>query len=651
MKRISKQPRPWTPRPYQLRAKAFLRENGSAALFLDPGLGKTSVTLAAFSELLAEGTAKKMLVVAPLRVCQLVWRQEAEEWSDFCHLRFSLLHGPKKDEALRTDADVYLINPEGIAWLAKQHYGRPFPYDTLVIDELTKFKNSRSDRHKKLMPYARHMKRVWGLTGTPAPNGLLDLFGQILLLDGGRTFGRYITHYRDTYFTPGFTGFDYKPQPGADKRIQEKLEPIALRMKAEDYIDLPETIDQVIHVEMEPAARKLYTRMKNDMIAEMTDGSQVYAANAAGVTSKLKQMANGAVYLPEVPNKPRQVIHIHDAKLDALEDLVDELAGQPLLVAYEFNHDLERIQARFGKDIPFLGSGVTAKRAMEIEAAWNRNEIPVLPVHPASVGHGLNMQKGSARHLCWFSPTWDLELYLQLIGRIRRSGNQSETIMNYLLAVKGTVDELAIEAVKGKGLTQAQLLQGLQGLLHGHSAGLEADQQENEMSSIQKISRPGSAPAAAAAAEPEIKRVVPAGWGKPAAAPEPEPEQEAPPPRQNISAQPENRVDPAQEAPAEEAPVKSLFSRTVTDRVVGEADAPAEEKAEVPAETAQPARATRTKKAETKSIADSVTETVTRADEPAVAGTIYPHQSGFIRIEASGNAAEVRAALKQLLGL
>lgn len=537
-------------------------ENGAAALFLDPGLGKTSVVLSAFSKLLAKGVARKMLVIAPLRVCQLVWRQEGQEWTQFRHLKIELIHGPKKKQILsESDADIFLINPEGVAWLVDALKGKGWPFDTTVIDELTKFKNSRATRFKhlhggkigkgmtaKTYPnVVANSARRWGLTGTPAPNGLMDLFGQLLILDDGRTFGKWITHYRETYFTPGFTGFDYVLQPGAEERIQRKLEPIALRMKAEDYLTLPECVDDIIEVEMDKKARATYTRMKNEMVADLPEG-EITAANAAAVTSKLKQMANGAVYTTVGHDEKRVVAHIHDAKLDALEALVEELNGQPLLVAYEFNHDLDRIRARFGKDMPYLGAGVTSAQAVEIERDWNANKIAVLPVHPASVGHGLNMQKGGAGHLCWFGVTWDLELYLQLIRRLLRSGTTASRIMNHIIAVRGTVDYVSLQAIRDKDVTQARLLQGLKGMLHGdadgYAAGLDAENEEKADMAIRKLTRPGADETAA----PET--VKPKGWGSKA-----EPSEET-----------EETEGPAPDTDAK----TSLFSKAVRDKLASD---------------------------------------------------------------------------------
>lgn len=457
--------------------------------------------------------AKRMLVIAPKRVCYLVWRQEGEKWAQFSHLKFSLLHGRKKEEALKEDADVYLINPEGVPWLIKQFRStREFAdkFDTLCIDELTKFKNARSKRFKALYPYASACARRWGLTGTPAPNGLEDLFGQIKMLDDGVALGRFITKFRDKYFVPGFDGYSFRPRQGAEEQIQERLKDIALRMKAEDYLELPPLVDDIRTIQLDPKARKAYDQMKKEMVADL-DGGTISADNAAATYSKLKQMAGGAVYRIDKEGK-RQWEKIHDAKIDALEELVDELAGQPLLVAYEFNHELERILERFG-DIPYLGKGTTDAQAVQIEKDWNEGKIAVLPVHPASTGHGLNLQKGSASHICWFNPTWDFELYDQLIRRLYRQGSKADRIMNHILAVENSIDFLVINAVKDKDTTQARLVQGLAEEL---GASAETTQEENDM--VRKLAKSGWAKNtggdAGEAEETETpKTTAKGGWG------------------------------------------------------------------------------------------------------------------------------------------
>ena len=428
------------------------------------------------------------------------------KWTNFRELRFSLLHGPKKAERLKDTADIWLINPEGVVWLAKQFMGRSLPFDVVTIDELTKFKNARSERSKALRPRLSGVARRWALTGSLIPNGMMDLFGEQLMIDDGAALGKYITHFRDTYFQRDYNGFDYTLQPGAEKRIIERIAPYWLQMSADDYMQLPALIQDIRVIEMEPEARATYTKMKNDMIAALPEGV-VTAANAAAVFSKLSQMANGCVY---VAADRSTASVIHDAKLDALEEIVEELNGQPLLVAYEYNHDIIRLRARFGDDLPHLGKGTTVAQEAEYIAAWNRNELPILACHPASAGHGLNLQEGNAAHVCWFSPTWDLELYDQFIRRIRRSGNQAQRIFNHILAVRDTIDELKLEALKDKDTTQTRLLKAL-------NTEILRDTTEETNMAITKLTRPGT-PAAPAAAPEAEKQVSPKGWGAPAKA-------------------------------------------------------------------------------------------------------------------------------------
>lgn len=497
---ITNSPRPWAPHTYQRRAVDFLRSASAGALFLDPGLGKTSIVLEAFRQLKETGAARRMLVIAPLRVCQTVWRQEGRKWAQFGDLTFTLLHGDKKRAEAAAETDIALINPEGIAWLAQQGC---FPWDTVVIDELTKFKNARAGRHKSLRPMLRRVRRRWGLTGTPAPNGYMDLFGQFLILDDGAALGKYITHYRLKYFVPDYNGFDWKLQPNGQAKIEERIRPYVLRMNAEDYLELPELVDDIRRVELPADAMKVYRQMRYDMLANLP-GGVVTAENAGGVALKLKQMANGAVY-----DAAHNYETIHSAKLDAVEELVEELAGQPLLLAYEFNHDLERLRERF-PNAPYLGAGVTPKQTQEVVDAWNRGDVPLLLAHPKSAGHGLNLQENSASHVGWFGPTYDLELYDQFIQRVRRQGNTSQRVVNHIFVAQHSIDEIVLRIVADKHTTQAGLLQRLAAAL---------TEEEGEM---ERLGTQNGQP------------IMPKGWGAPAVAngaaaaqPQPTPQQQA----------------------------------------------------------------------------------------------------------------------------
>jgi len=486
----------WVPHGYQQRAVKFLLEHGSAALFLDPGLGKTSITLEAFRQLQDKGIAKTMLVVAPLRVCQLVWEQEAKEWTQFRHLKFALLHGKDKLKRLDSSADIFLINPEGIAWLSAQFWGKRMPFDTVTIDELTKFKNAQSVRHKALLPKVSKVMRVWGLTGTPIPNGYMDLFGQMKILDGGAALGQWFTHFRNKYFEKGYDGFSYTLRRGAAKGIEAAIEPYVLRMAAEDYLDMPKLIDVPHSVVMDAKSRKVYDRMKKETIVELS-GDVIDAGNAAAVYSKLKQMGNGAVYSGDGFMEPRKVIHIHDAKIEAILELVDELQGTPLLVGYEFQHDLARLQKALGGKVPYIGSGVSGDQARLIEKRWNTGKIPVLLAHPASAGHGLNLQKGNACHLAWFSCTWDYELYDQFIRRIMRQGNDNTRIFNHVFIVENSIDIKTRDAISNKGIRQGAFFDALNaeiyrdGKTHGSADGPHSTEEEDIM--VRKLSRRSSA--------------------------------------------------------------------------------------------------------------------------------------------------------------
>ena len=536
----------------------------AGGLALDPGLRKTSITLEAFCRLQKQGVVRTMLVVAPLKVCRLVWRQEGSKWTQFRHLVFALLHGDKKDAALKSDADVYLINPEGIEWLCKKFFGRSLAekFDIVTIDELTKFKNSQADRSKALRPRLARVPRRWGLTGSLAPNGFMDLFGQMLILDDGAALGRYITHYRDSYFQLDYDGFTYALMPGAEKRIVQKIAPYWLQMSADDYLQLPQIVPDPRVVDLDTTSRKTYNKMKKDMIAQLPEGI-VTAANAAATYSKLAQMANGAVYVGE----QRKVALIHDAKLDALEELLEELDGKPLLLAYEFNHDLDRLVERFGtpnkatgrKELPYLGKGTTAKQESEWTAAWNRNDIALFPCHPASAGHGLNLQEGNAGHVCWFGPIWDLELYDQFLRRVRRSGNTAQRIMNHMLIVRDSIDELKVLALEDKDMTQSRLLRALNTEIRRDAdtlaaSGTAANYRRDDM--VMKISRPAVAGQPPAPTAAPAERITPKGWGR---AQQTDVEEVAP------AQQPQQERIREQIAPESPAP-RSAFSRGVQEQ-------------------------------------------------------------------------------------
>lgn len=477
----------WTPHAYQKKSVRFLLEHAAAALLLDPGLGKTSVTLAAIQFLLKRKVLSKVLLVAPLRVCYSVWPRETEKWTDFHGLRLALLHGKGKEAALASDADVYLINPEGLEWLLQLEKTRTpagkvrvtldlkrwrqLGFDTLVIDELSKFKHPGTVRYKAMKLVLGTFARRWGLTGSPAPNGLMDLFGQCYMLDQGNALGLYVTHFRLKYFEPARDGFTWFLRKGADEEIYARLRPLAMRMAAEDYLEMPALVENNIRVDLPEAAMRMHDQLKEDLLAKL-DSGVITAANAAVASGKCRQVANGAIYkdqdvvaLLRLPTAKREYVALHDAKLDALADLIDELQGSPLLVAYDFNHDLERLKERFGVkgELHYIGGGVAPKRAAELERAWNAGELPVLFGHPQSIAHGLNLQE-VGNHVCWFGLTWDYELYDQFIRRVRRQGNKAKRVFVHHLLARGTIDETVLAALKSKRHGQQALFDALRSM-------------------------------------------------------------------------------------------------------------------------------------------------------------------------------------------
>lgn len=453
---------------YQKKAVKWLLQHSAAALFLDPGLGKTSIVLAAFKMLMKKKVASRALVIAPLRVCHTVWPFEIAKWKDFHDLTCTVLHGPKKEDRLANDANLYIINPEGLAWLLKDNAKRlrKLKIDTLVIDELTKFKHSRTARFKQLKPVLPLFRRRWGLTGTPAANGLLDLFGQCYVLDLGNALGRYITHYRYKYFQcldPN--GWKWVLQPGAADDIYERLGSLALRMSSEDYLELPKLIETNLVVDLPKKARKIYDLLEDEMIAILGE-TVISAATAAVASNKCRQVANGAVYhdadleaIAAGAKVDRTWENLHNEKLDALAELIEELNGQSLLVAYEFAHDLARLEEYFGPH-PHIGGGVNLKKTQSIVTQWNRGELPLLFAHPAAAGHGLNLQQ-ACQHICWFSLTWDFELYDQFIRRVWRQGNKSQRVFVYHIMARDTVDAMVFAALRAKKRRQQTLFDAL----------------------------------------------------------------------------------------------------------------------------------------------------------------------------------------------
>lgn len=458
----------WTPHNYQTDAIKFLLEHAGAGLFLDPGLGKTSVVLGAIKILKRKGLLDRVLIIAPLRVCYSVWPGEIEKWLDFNELTIEILHGPNKDKALRRKADIYIINPEGLEWLVSEGRAKDLGADTLVIDESSGFKHTKTRRFKNLKPLLKAFRRRWILTGTPVPNGLLDLFGQMYIVDQGNALGSYITHYKATYFTPtGFGNFTWVLKPGAEDQIYEKIRPLTLRLDAKDLLELPERVSISVPIKLSPAVRKVYDELEAVLFSELENGELVLAMSAAAASNKCRQVANGGVYYLEntsgnddTPEMKRTWKKLHDEKTNAVVDLIQELNGKPVLVAYDFGHDLERLLQALGPDTPRLGGGVSPQKSKAIERAWNAGEIPVLLAHPKAMGHGLNLQ-GAGNHIIWHSPTWDLELHDQFIKRVERQGNKASHVFVYYVIASDTVDEVVMKAIARKGKVQTRLLDAL----------------------------------------------------------------------------------------------------------------------------------------------------------------------------------------------
>lgn len=442
----------YRPHDYQKYAIEYIISHPVSAVFLDCGLGKTSITLAAIKRLLEAGEIRKVLVVAPLRVATVSWPDELNGWIDFRSLSYSVVTGTAKErtEALKRDVSIYIINRENLQWLVEKS-GVPFSYEMVVLDELSSFKNWNSKRFKAFMKVRPFVKRVVGLTGTPSSGGLIDLFAEFKCLDMGRRLGRFITQYRTAFFRPGRSNgnivYEYIPLPDAEERIYEKISDITISMRAMDHIDMPELITARCIVRMSDKERQLYERMKKELVIPL-DGEVITAANAAALSGKLSQMANGCVYSDDGTESA-----IHDRKLDALSELIEAANGKPVLVAYWYRHDLKRIKERLKKektDFAVIDSEDSIR-------AWNKGEITVGLMHPLSLGHGTNIQSGGS-FLIWMSTPWSLELYQQTVARLWRQGQKSKTVVVQHIVTEGTVDEDILKALEKKDMTQAALI-------------------------------------------------------------------------------------------------------------------------------------------------------------------------------------------------
>lgn len=402
---------------------------------------------------------RKVLIIGPLRVARDTWPSEIEKWEHLRHLRYSVAVGSAEERvtALQADADIYIINRENVDWLVSN---RIFDFDMIVIDELSSFKNHQSKRFKALMKVRPKVKRIVGLTGTPASNGLMNLFAEFRLLDMGERLGRFIGQYRNEYFKPdkqnGYIVYSYKPLPDAEERIYEKISDITVSMKAVDHLKMPKLISNEYSVKMSESEKEKYKELKEELILEVQD-TEITAANAAALSNKLCQMSNGAIY-----DDDGEIIPIHNRKLDALEDIIESANGKPVLVAYWFKHDRTRIAERLHK----LGIVYQEIKSAESIKKWNSGKLQAALIHPASAGHGLNLQSGG-NFLVWFGLTWSLELYQQTNARLWRQGQQSETVVIQHIVTKGTVDEKILKALKEKDETQTALMTAVKAELEG----------------------------------------------------------------------------------------------------------------------------------------------------------------------------------------
>lgn len=460
----------YEPRKHQQIGEDWLAEHPRTALFWEMGLGKTSTTLTVLNRMIYEEfSLNKVLVIAPKTVAEDTWSRESAKWDHLNHLRISKVLGTQKqrEKAMAADADIYVINRENVQWLV-ENYGAKWPFDAIVIDELSSFKSTGAKRWRLLKRVAPLCHVVWGLTGTPASNGYMDLFAEIFLIDGGEHLGKTLTSFRDKYFNPGARKghivYEWRLKPGAKERIDAQLSTFCLSMKAADWLDMPDRVDVQHFVKMSPAERKIYDQFKKEKVLPLLKGEltesfddadhAVLGATAAALSGKLLQMANGAVY-----DDDGNVFQIHDRKLDALEEIAEAAGDEPLLVFYNYKHDLDRIMKRFPQASSF-GAG---KETSDTIRAWNDGEIPMLLCHPASVAYGLNMQEGG-HTIVWFGPTWSLELYQQANARLHRQGQVDTVFVHHILS-DDTLDARVMEALEKKDGVQESLLNALKGYL------------------------------------------------------------------------------------------------------------------------------------------------------------------------------------------
>ena len=441
------------PHDYQKYATEFIESHPIAAVILQMGLGKTVCTLTAIEHLMYDTfEVSKVLIVAPLRVAKVTWSDEIDKWDHLSHLTYSVAVGSEKERlsALKKKADLYMINRENLQWLIEKS-GLPFDYDMVVLDELSSFKSWQSKRFRAFMKVRPKVKRVVGLTGTPSSNGLMDLFAEFKCLDMGERLGRFITQYRNAFFIPdrmnGQVVYSYKLRPFAEEEIYRRIGDITISMKALDHLKMPELIENRYPVYMDDGEKQQYESMKKDLILPYLENEAITAANAAALSGKLCQMANGAVYSDE-----GSVAHIHDRKLDALEDIIEAAQG-PILLCYWFKHDLERITRKLD-ELKVEYARISSDGSIRM---WNEGKFQVGLIHPASAGHGLNLQTGG-NHIVWFGLTWSLELLEQTNARLWRQGQRAETVVVQYLVTAGTIDERILDAISKKEKDQNALI-------------------------------------------------------------------------------------------------------------------------------------------------------------------------------------------------
>jgi SNF2 family DNA or RNA helicase len=443
--------------PYQIEAVEHILNHTHCGLFLEMGLGKTVSTLTAINKLMYEDLEiNKVLIIAPKRVAENVWDAEINKWDHLHNLRISKVTGDYKSRAyaLKTDADIYIIGRDNVAWLCDTYGGKKMPFDMLVIDELSSFKNPKSIRFKSLRKIQPIFSRVVGLTGTPAPNGLIDLWSQIYLLDRGERLGKFLTRYRDEYFKPGKRNgaviYSYVLRSGSEERIHDKIKDICMSMKAKDYLTLPEKMINIVPVVFDDKLKQSYRAFEQEQVlALVKDGVEITALSAATLSNKLLQFANGAIY------DENHIVHqVHDLKIEAVKELLDDANGNPVLIAWTYRHDRDRLMDALKSYRPR-----ELKDSKDIED-WNEGLIQVMLMHPASGGHGLNLQAGG-HIIIWFGQTWSLELEQQFNARLHRQGQDKPVIINKIIAV-GTMDEEVVMAIKDKDSRQDRLMEAVQ---------------------------------------------------------------------------------------------------------------------------------------------------------------------------------------------